>query len=116
VWRELNAPAKIEARWAAAANGAIAGFTATVTPNSERSLPYYALHDYVLDWTLLDEKGKALSGGNKRYADLIRTEEVAGSLPPDTAGRAVHLVIRLLGPTGAAAERTLDWPAPPPAK
>jgi hypothetical protein len=116
VWRELNAPARIEARWAGAANGAIAGFTATVTPNSEQNLPYYALHDYVLDWTLLDEKGKALSGGNKTYADLIRTEEVAGSLPADTAGHAVHLVIRLLGPTGVAAERTLDWPAPPPAK
>jgi beta-glucuronidase len=111
VWRELNAPAKIDARWAVAANGAIGGFTATVTPNAEQSLPYYPLHDYVLDWTLLDEKGKALSGGNVRYDDLIRTEEVAGSLPPDAAGHAVRLVVRLLGPTGVAADRTLDWPA-----
>jgi hypothetical protein len=116
VWRELNAPAKIEARWAGGANGTIAGFTATVTPNTEQSLPYYALHDYVLDWTLLDEKGKALSGGNIRYGDLIRTEEVAGSLPPDAAGHAVHLVVRLLGPTGVAAERTLDWPTPLPVR
>jgi hypothetical protein len=112
----LNTPAKIDARWAAAANGAIAGFTATVTPNAEQSLPYYALHDYVLDWTLLDEKGKALSGGSRRYNDLIRTEEVAGSLPPDAVGHAVHLVVRLLGPTGVAAERSLDWPAPLPVK
>jgi beta-glucuronidase len=116
VWRELNAPARIDARWAAAANGAIAGFTATVAPNVEQNLPYYPLHDYVLDWTLLDEKGNALSGGNRRYDDLIRTEEVAGSIPPDAAGHALHLVVRLLGPTGVAAERSLDWPAPLPVK
>jgi beta-glucuronidase len=116
VWRELNAPAKIDARWAAAANGVISGFTATVSPNAEQSLPYYPLHDYVLDWTLLDEKGKALSGANIRYDDLIRTEKVAGSLPPYAAGHAVRLVVRLLGPTGVAAERTLDWPAPLPVK
>jgi len=116
VWRELNAPAKIDARWTGAANGAIEGFTATVTPNAERSLPYYALHDYALDWSLLDEKGKAQSGGNIRYDDLIRTEEVAGSLPADAAGHAMRLVVRLLGPTGVAAERTLDWPAPLPVK
>jgi hypothetical protein len=48
---------------AAAGNGAIAGFAATVTPNAEQSLPYYALHDYMLDWTLLDEKGRLCPAG-----------------------------------------------------
>jgi hypothetical protein len=113
VWRELNAPAKIDARWTDSANGAIAGFTATVTPNAEQSLPYYPLHDYVLNWTLLDEKGGVLSGGDRRFEDLMRTEELTGSLPPDAAAHAPRLVVRLLGPTGVAAERTLDWPAPP---
>jgi beta-glucuronidase len=116
VWRELNAPAKIDARWTGAGNGDIVGFAATVTPNAEQSLPYYPLHGYVLNWTLLDEKGKALSGGDRRFEDLTRTEELTGSLPPDASGHAPRLVLRLLGPTGVAAERTLDWPLPSPVK
>lgn len=116
VWRELNTPAKIDARWSGGANGGIAGFTVAVTPNEEHSLPYYPLHDYALNWTLLDEKGRSVSAGERRYGDLIRTEEISGSIPPAAADHAMRLVVRLLGPTGVAAERTLDWPAPAPVK
>jgi hypothetical protein len=115
VWQELNAPARIAVQWVSAAGSAITGFAATVTPNQEQDLPYYPLHGDRLIWSLLDEKGRAVAGGQRQYGDLIRAEQVTGSLPPDADGRALHLIVKLLLPTGAvAAERTLEWPAAPP--
>jgi hypothetical protein len=114
VWRELNAPAKIASQWVGAAGSAATGFVATVTPNAEHDLPYYPLHDTALVWNLLDGKGRALSGGQQRYDKLIRAEQVTGSLPPGADGQPLHLMVKLLLPTGAvAAERTLEWPATP---
>ena len=112
VWKEMNAPAELEARWVLDANAAVTGFVGTVTPNSEQSLPYYSLHDYQLLWDLLDEKGKAVSGGNRVFGHLSRAEQVTGTLPPEAAGHSLHLVLKLLDPTGSvAAERGLEWPA-----
>ena len=62
VWKEMNAPAKIDAQWMRSANAGVTGFTASVTPNAEQDLPYYRLHGYVLAWTLLDEKGSRCCG------------------------------------------------------
>jgi beta-glucuronidase len=112
VWRDLNAPAKIETQWVSGAGTLITGFAAGVTPSAEQNLPYYALRDYMLVWTLLDEKGKAVAGGKRQYDNLIRAEQITGSLPPDEEGHSLHLVVKLMSPTGGvAAERTLDWPA-----
>jgi len=35
-WKQLNAPVKLEARWVGPAAALPAGFSATVTPNSQR--------------------------------------------------------------------------------
>jgi beta-glucuronidase len=112
VWKEMNAPASIELQWVGGAGTAITGFSATVAPNAQQNLPYYPLRDYQLVWSLLDEKGRAAAGGNRRYDNLIRAEQVAASLPPETQGHSLRLIVRLLGPTGGiAAERALAWPA-----
>jgi beta-glucuronidase len=112
VWRELNAAATLDTRWVFAANATVTGFVGTVTPNSPKNLPYYPLRDYRLIWSLLDEKGKAVFGGNKTFAHLSRAEQVSGTLPPEVAGHSLRLVITLLEPTGlVAAERALEWPA-----
>ena len=112
VWKDLNAPAHIDMQWVNAAGAAITGFTATVTPNAEQNLPYYPLHDYLMTWSLLDEKGRVVSRGMRRYDNLIRTEHVVESLPLATEGHSMRLIVRLLGPTGSiAAERILDGPA-----
>jgi len=113
VWREMNAPARIDARWIG--DAATTGFSAGVTPNAEQNLPYYPLRGYHLAWSLLDEKGRAVASGTRQFDELNRTEEVTGSLPAAAAGHALQLKMELLSPTGLiAAERTLDWPASAP--
>ena len=111
VWRELNAPAKIDVDWVGPAG---TGFIATVTPNSQNNLPYYPLHGYLLKWNVFDDKGKAVAGGKQPYEELTRAESVTGSLPADAGEHALHLKIALENPAGVvAAERVLDWPASP---
>jgi beta-glucuronidase len=117
VWKDMNAAAKIDAEWIRSANAEVTGFSAGVTPKAEQDLPYYRLHGYVLTWTLLDEKGVAVSGGEHRYDDLIHAEQLTGSLPVQAAGHALRLMVKLMSPTGdVAAERLLDWQASPPPK
>jgi Glycosyl hydrolases family 2, TIM barrel domain/Glycosyl hydrolases family 2/Glycosyl hydrolases family 2, sugar binding domain len=112
VWKEMNAPAKLDGSWVIAANSAVTGFVGTVTPNSQESLPYYPLRDYLLVWSLFDEKGRAISGGNRKLAHLSRAEQVAGTLPPEAPGHSLHMIFTLLDPTGiVAAERALEWPS-----
>ncbi|HME38044.1 MAG TPA: glycoside hydrolase family 2 TIM barrel-domain containing protein [Steroidobacteraceae bacterium] len=109
VWRELNAPARIDAQWIGSAG--MAGFNVTVTPQAQRNLPYYPLRNYLLSWTAFDEKGRRVAGGEQKYDELIRAEQLAAALPPDAVGHSLHLLVQLLDSTGAlAAERALDWP------
>jgi hypothetical protein len=109
VWKDLNASANIEAQWMRAASGAPTGFTATLTPKSERDLPYYALRNYQLVWKILDEKGKRVAGAEQPLARLDEALKVSGVLPSTSTGQAFTLVITLLRPNGAvAAERRLE--------
>jgi hypothetical protein len=110
VWKEMNAPAKLEAHWVVAANAAVTGFAFAVTANSPANLPYYPLHDYRLVWNLLDEKGKAVLNGDRKFAQLRQAEQLSATLPAEAAGHSPHLVLKLLDSTGAvAAERELEW-------
>lgn len=111
VWKEMTAPAKLETHWVLDAN-TVTGFAGTVTPNSQQSIPYHPLHDYTLVWNLLDEKGKAVLSGNRKFVHLAGAEQVGGALPPEAAGHSLRLVLSLLDPTGdIVGERTLEWPA-----
>jgi beta-glucuronidase len=112
VWKEMTAPASLETHWVRDANSTVTGFVGTVTPKSQQNIPYYPLHDYALVWNLLDEKGNAVSSGNRKFAHLSRTEQVSGPLPPDAAGHSLRLILTLLDPTGGiVGERTLEWSA-----
>jgi beta-glucuronidase len=114
VWKELNAPAQLEAHWVTGANEAVTGFVGTVTPHSQRSLPYYPLHDYLLVWNLVDRQGKPVLFGNKAFTQLTRAEPLSVTIPPDAAGEPLHLILRLLDPAGnVAADRALEWPTTP---
>ena len=112
VWKEMTAPAKLESHWVLDANTTVRGFAGTVTPNSPTNLPYFPLHGYSLAWNLLDEKGKAVLSGNRKFADLSGAEQMTGTLPSDAAGHSLRLVLTLLDPSGAiVGERALEWPA-----
>jgi hypothetical protein len=112
VWKELNASASIAAQWSrAAGSGKPSGFTATVSPKTEKNLPYYALRDYRLAWKILDEKGKQIAGDAQTLATFTAAVPVSGALPATSEGQMFTLMLTLLRPTGAiAAERRIEWP------
>jgi hypothetical protein len=113
IWKKITRPAQIAAHWVGAITQAPTGFAVLVTPNSERNLPFYPLHNYRLIWKVQDQKGKSLAAGERALAELIDPVPVSGALPPDEDGRAIRLTATLLSPTGSvAADETLDWTPP----
>jgi hypothetical protein len=110
VWKELNAPAQLAARWSGSPDRAPAGFSVTIAPNTERNLPFYPLHDYKLTWSVVDELGKSLVSGERPLSELTQAVSVAGALPADVRAKRYHLSVKMLGPTGLGAEAALDWP------
>jgi len=108
-WKQLTAQARIEAQWTGAP---ATGFAVTVTPNSERQLPSYPMHGYQLVWALKDEAGIALASGSRQLGEFTAPAVLKGRLPPGSAGRSLHLEVRVFRPAGTvASERTLVWPA-----
>jgi beta-glucuronidase len=110
VWKKLTEPATITAHWVSTPNQPPTGFALLVAPNSERSLPYYPLHDYRLIWSIVDESGKSLGGGERRFALLIDAVPVTGALQAGE-GHTLRLNVELQSPTGlAVADEVLEWP------
>jgi beta-glucuronidase len=117
IWKKRTRPAQLAAHWVGAVNQAPTGFALLVTPNSQRDLPFYPLHNYRLIWRLLDEKGNALDGGERQFTELIDAVPVGGVLPPAEVGHTLRLTATLLSSAGeVAADETLDWPLQPPAR
>ena len=111
VWKELNGPATIAVHWVSAPDSKMPAFTAAVTPNTERALPYYRLHHYRLSWKLIDENGKSLANGGRQFEDLVGPEQLSGAVPLATDGHTFRLIVTLLDSAGSvAAERRLEWP------
>jgi len=112
VWKELNAPAAITARWDNSSGAAPSHFTATVTPNSLESLPYYPLHHYRIIWQVSDEIGTLLATGEQAFGDLKAPQEISGELPAGPQSRVLKLHISLLRlESTVAAETSVDWHA-----
>ena len=110
VWRDLNAPAAIEARWNQGPPGVPTAYTVTVTPNRTTDLPSYPLHNYRLSWELCDEEGKLLASGEKQFVNLSDAEVLSGEVGSQPAAKGLKLHLTLLRPTGAvAAEKMMDW-------
>jgi hypothetical protein len=106
----LNGPAKIAAHWVGPIGQPPTGFTVAVTPNTKISLPYYPLHEYRLVWRIVDEKGKTIVVGDRAFAELTDTAQLAGSLAIGPQEQRVRLIAMLLSPTGlVAAQETLEW-------
>jgi beta-glucuronidase len=116
VWKKLTEPATITAHWVSTPNQPPTAFALLVAPNSERSLPYYPLHDYRLTWSVVDESGKSLGGGERRFALLIDAVPVTGALQPGE-GHTLRLNVELQSPTGLpVADEVLEWPPRPAAQ
>jgi beta-glucuronidase len=116
VWKQLNAPANIEARWLDGTDSAPSRFTLIVTPSSERQLPFYPLHHYRLTWHALAADGSEIASGQRKFADLLSPQQLTAKLTADADRRSVRLIATLLDAAGAiAAERTLERPTAHPA-
>jgi hypothetical protein len=110
VWKELNAPAAMDAHWDQTSAVAPSSFTVTLTPNRTSDLPFYPLHDYRLTWELSDQVGKLLGSGEHLFADLSNVQTVSGNVGPQPDARTLKLHLTLLRPGGTiAAERSLGW-------
>jgi hypothetical protein len=138
VWKDLNSPARLAAHWVGPVEQLPGGFALVVTPNTERDLPFYPLHDYRLAWSILDAKGKPVVNGDRQLTELTEPVTVTGSLPavappvptdrtataglpdglampaqPDGSAPTYRLTVTLLSPTGfVAASDMLEWPRP----
>jgi beta-glucuronidase len=110
IWRKLTEPAVISAHWVSAPDRAPTGLVLRVTPNSDRSLPFYPLHDYRLTWRIVDEQGKSQGGGERGLAEFRDAMEVTAALQPGF-GRGLRLNVELQSPTGlVVADEELEWP------
>jgi beta-glucuronidase len=137
VWKDLNSPARIAAHWVGPLEQIPNGFTLVVTPNTERDLPFYPLHDYRLAWSVLDGTGKLVAYGDRQLAGLTDPVTVTGSLspaappephrpaaagspdglaapaPPEAREPKYRLTVTLLSPIGlVAGSETLEWTQP----
>jgi Glycosyl hydrolases family 2, TIM barrel domain/Glycosyl hydrolases family 2, sugar binding domain/Glycosyl hydrolases family 2 len=109
VWKQLNAPASIEAQWLDGAEASARRALLIVTPGTEHQLPFYPLHHYRLGWRVLAADGTVLMSGQRQFGDLNVPQQLALRLSPDAGRRGVRLIATLLDATGAiAAERTLE--------
>jgi len=110
VWKELNAPAAMEAHWDTVPEGPPSSFTVRLKPNGIEDLPFYPLHDYRLVWELSDQGGKLLAGGEQVFTDLNSVQTVSGNTGPQPDAKILKLHLTLLRPSGTiAAESSVDW-------
>jgi beta-glucuronidase len=110
VWKDLNAPATMDAHWDQTSEGAPSSFTITVKPNGANDLPFYPLHDYRLAWDLSDHAGKLLGSGEQQFASLSSVQTVTGHVGSQPDAKTLKLHLTLLRPEGTiAAERSVDW-------
>jgi hypothetical protein len=110
VWKELNAPASMEAHWDNRPEVSPSSFTVTLKPNGIQDLPSYPLRDYRLAWELSDQAGKLLASGERQIADLNSVQTVSGKVGPQPDAKRLKLHLNLLRPGGTiAAESSVDW-------
>jgi beta-glucuronidase len=109
VWKEINAPAAIDARWNSESSNSAASFRVSVEPNTAHDLPFYPLHNYRLLWELCDERGTLLKSGEQQFAELTTTQTITASSGEHTGASILKLHVALLRPSGTVAvEKSVD--------
>ena len=113
VWKELNAPARIQAAFTGTPNDTPAGFNATISRRPYTELPSYPLHDYRLHWEVRDRDGALVASGDRDFADLDQPATVSGAWQPKPTMLGLTLELTLTRPTGfVAAEKRIEWLLP----
>ena len=108
-WKELNEPAKIEARWTGSRDGQPVAFSIAVTPNNATQLPMQPLAGYTAVWQLIDAENHEFARGVLPLAQAggaVTGAQRVASLPEK---RPFRLRVSLQRPDGSvAATRELE--------
>lgn len=102
VWKELNEPARIEARWSEVRDGAPGAFEISIAPNNAGQLPYQPLRGFRATWQLVDAENREFAHGELPLADggAVTGAERVTAQP---AKKPFRLRVKLLRPDGGAA-------------
>jgi beta-glucuronidase len=107
-WAELNAPARIDARWIRHADAAATAFAFTVHPAVQSQLPYYPLRDYQVQWQLLGAENRAFASGSAPMSSPAAVS-IEHAVPAHDTKTTIRLLVKLLRPDGTLAmERVLS--------
>ncbi len=111
VWRELNAPARVELAWTFPSTRMAAplGFKATIARRARDEIPSYELRGYRFRWELRDDKGVKIGGGDKVLPDIgpPQTIEITWQAPTT---KSLKLSLWLDRPNGFSAyDKIIDW-------
>jgi hypothetical protein len=110
VWKELNAPARIDAAFSGWAYTVPGGFEATIVRRPSTEIPSYPLHNYRMHWEVRDQNNALVAEGSRTIDDLERPAAVSGKWTAKDGMTALTLRITLTRPTGfVAAEKRVDW-------
>jgi beta-glucuronidase len=101
-WRELNEPARIEARWTDIRDAVPGAFTISLTPNNPGQVPYQPLTGFQLGWQLVDAENHEFARGDlplKQGGAVTGAERV----PPPAGKNPFRLRVTLRRPDGSTA-------------
>jgi beta-glucuronidase len=114
-WKELNEPAKIDARWTESRDGQPSAFSIAVLPNNPTQLPSLPLVGYVAVWQLIDGTNHEFARGMLPLSADGSGVAGANRVPAIPEKKPFRLRVTLQRPDGsAAALRELLSPAPVP--
>ena len=101
-WKELNEPARVEARWADMRDGVPASFSVSVTPNDASRLPYQPLAGFRATWQLVDAENHEFARGDLPL-DATGAGRGIATVPSQPDKKPMRLLVKLLRPDGSVA-------------
>jgi beta-glucuronidase len=114
VWRELNAPARVQVEWkfGPGRSSLPMGFKATIERRRTDEIPSYTLRNYRVVWELRDDDGSKLSDGQQTLPEIGPPQSIDSDWLPQKT-KSLHLKLWLYRPTGfVAVDKKLDWLEP----
>jgi len=110
-WKELNEPARIDARWTESHDGEPSAFSVAVTPNDSTHLPSQPLAGYAATWQLVDAANHEFARGDLALGPDGGAVTGAGRVPARSEKKPFRLVVTLKRPDGSTvAARELASP------
>jgi beta-glucuronidase len=110
-WKELNEPARIDARWTDSRDGQPGAFSIAITPNDAARLPSQPLGGFTVLWQLIDATNHEMARGELQLPRDGGAVTGAARVPQNIEKTPFRLVVSLRRPDGsAAATRELASP------